>query len=780
MQLDPGAMQLPDQAPAPKTEKEASHDFKGDEQAKLDILAEAADDFRSVEDAESINRVYMLDDMRFRAASPDDNYQWPTEVIAARTMDATSARPCLTINKLPGHINQVTNDSRQSKPSIKVHPVDDDADVETAEVYQGMIRHVEYSSDADVAYDTALDNGVCAGVGYVRVLKDYCDETSFDQDLMIRRVRNPLTVFMDPNIQQPDGSDAQFCFVLEKMTEKAFKRQWPDKDPGMYTVPTGLAYWLTEGEVVVAEYWRVEHEEKTLYAWKDGSTSTDRKGPGRAVEQPTHTRRVDTRKVMFYKITAGEILEEIEWDGKYIPIARCVGNEYDVEGRLVVSGMVRTAKDAQRMYNYWASQEVEMLALAPKAPFVGAAGQFDGFETEWQQANVRSMPYLEYNPVVGEDNRAVPAPQRVMPPMPQAAILQAKMGSADDIKATTGQFDASLGAQSNETSGKAIIARQREGDVGTFHYGDNLARCIRFVGRILIDLIPKTYDTKRIARILGEDGSVDHVQLDPDLKGPPGADGAEAQPVASMPIPHPSGDPEMGEIGRIYNLGVGKYDVTVDVGPSYSTKRAEAAESMANFVQAVPAAMPIIGDLMVKNMDWPGADEISKRLRAMVPPQALAAGDLKPGQTAPPAGPQLDDQTKQDIASAHQHMTELTQQVQQLNQQLTQEKLKNADKGADIAAKHMQATIDAQGEKIDAMVKMFDAETRRMAVVNAGAQAAATHALNVSSQATGDALAVAGHQQGVAQADRAHGLATQASAREDMQATMPTDPKPAA
>jgi hypothetical protein len=212
-------------------------------------------------------------------------------------------------------------------------------------------------------------------------------------------------------------------------------------------------------------------------------------------------------KVKYCKINGYEILEERDWAGKYIPVVRIVGNEFEVDGRLYVSGLVRNAKDAQRMYNYWVSQEAEMLALAPKAPFIGYGGQFEGYENQWKTANTTNWPYLEVNPDVTDGQGAVlPLPARAQPPMASSGLLQAKAGASEDIKASTGQYNASLGMGSNERSGKAILARQREGDVGTYHYGDNLARGVRTCVRQLVDLIPKIYDTQRVARIIGVDG----------------------------------------------------------------------------------------------------------------------------------------------------------------------------------------------------------------------------------------------------------------------------------
>lgn len=759
-------------------DKKAPDDTKGKDEGEL--LAIALDQFAGVQDTESVNRGYQLDDMRFLAASPDDNYQWPAEVLTQRTSDPMSARPCLTLNKLPSHVNQVVNDARQNKPAIKIHPVDSEADVDTADMLSDFCRHIEYMSNADVAYGTAIANACGPGVGYVRVIKQYADDKSFNQELGIRRIKNPLSVFMGP-CNEPDGSDTGYVHILDKMSISEFKRRWSTHDPASWSqVPSSVAYWTTATDVVVDEWWNKEYSTKDMFLWDDGQITDNRDGHPHP-EVPRKERKVDTVQVMCRWITNGAILETYKWEGAFIPVARCLGNEYNIEGRDVISGMVRTAKDAQRMYNYWASQEVEMLALAPKAPFMVANGQIDGHENEWRQLNIRNYGYLQYNPTVeNADGQMVnvPAPARVQPPQVAQGIIQAKMGAADDIKAITGQFDASLGAQGNEKSGKAIIARQREGDVGTFHYADNQSLMIRFVGRIIIDLIPHVYDTAQTVRIVGEDGAIDMVQIDPEQQqasqpapaappqgsnvipfppggqaGQPGAPGQQppqlpqpgmpappsanpAAPAPGMPNALGGGDPQQpkpdfGKIKKIYNPGVGKYDVTVSTGPSFNTKRMEAADAMSNILQAVPELWHVFGDQAIRAMDWPGADKMARRMRATIPPNILQAEHLP--DDAPPQAPQIPDQVKADIASTHKHMTELAKQVQTLTAQVQQAtadkqqlqiKLQAAIADKQLqhqqqASDHVRSGADAMTERLDVTIKAFDAETRRIAAEKA-------------------------------------------------------------
>lgn len=597
--------------------------------ADADILATAKKRLQMSMDAFDESRQDELDDLKFRAGSPDNQWQWPQEVLTSRSTgngSTINARPCLTINKLPQHVLQITNQQRKDKPSGKVIPVDDKADIDVAEVFDGIVRHIEYISDADIAYDTACDHQVTAGEGYWRYITKYVDDQSFDQEILVQRIKNMFSVHMDPTIQDPCGSDAKWCLISQDMTKDEFEAAFPDKTPISQWGPQavgdqGMETWLTTKSVRIAEYFYIENEEKTLGEYPtvqgiiqggfymDGSVEAEYYK--RMGIKPKRTRKVQNPRVKWCKLNGNEILEKQEWAGKYIPVVRVIGNEFEIEGRTYISGIVRNAKDAQRMYNYWTSQEAEMLALAPKAPYVGAAGQFEGFEDKWKTANIQNYPYLEYNPTV-EEGLLVPPPQRTPPPLPQAGLIQAKMGAADDIKGTTGQYDPSLGADSQEKSGKAILAREKQTDNGTFHYQDNLGRAIRHGTRILVDLIPKIYDTQRVARIIGLDGDASQVKLNPD------------QPEAV--VTHK--DQETGAaIEKIYNLNVGKYDVAVSTGPGYATKRQEAVENMGLLIQTSPELWKVIGDLLVKNMDWPGAQEMSRRLRATIPPEVLAAGD---------------------------------------------------------------------------------------------------------------------------------------------------------
>ena len=651
-----------------------------------DILATARSRLTMALSAYSDSREDELDDLRFMAGSPDNQWQWPQDVLATRGSvqgQTVNARPCLTINKLPQHVRQVTNDQRQNRPSGKVIPVDDQADIEVAEVFDGIVRHIEYISDADVAYDTACDNQVTYGEGYFRILTEYCDEDTFDQDLRIGRIRNSFSVYMDPTIQDPCGSDAEWCFITEDIPKSDFERMYPDAEPISSIMARGvgdqaLNQWINKDTVRIAEYFYKEHSKATLNLYAGNQTAFSGSPEAKELEmlglQPIRKREVDVKRVKWVKTNGYEILEESEWPGKWIPVIRVIGNEFEVEGRMYVSGLVRNAKDAQRMYNYWVSQEAEMLALAPKAPFIGYGGQFEGYEQQWKTANTNNWPYLEINPDVTDGQGAVlPLPQRAAPPLAQTGLIQAKLGASDDIKATTGQYDSSLGATSNERSGRAILARERQGDTGTYHYVDNLARAVRYVTRQLVDLIPKIYDTQRIARIVGIDGEVSTVRIDPN------------QPQAVRRLMDEAGT----VIEKIYNPSVGKYDVAVTTGPSYMTKRQEAMDAMGQILQANPNLWQVAGDLFVKNMDWPGAQEIAQRLQKMIDPKLLA------------------DEEDPALQAANQQMEVMAQEMQMMQQMLQQ------------VQQSMEAR-EVQIKEFEAQVKAYNAETDRIKAVESG------------------------------------------------------------
>lgn len=614
-----------------------------------DILAEARAAFQLAADAEAENRREALDDLRFARLGE----QWPEQVRRARELEG---RACLTINRLPAFIRQVVNDARQNKPAISVHPVDSAADPETAEVFNGLIRHIEQSSDAEVAYDTALDFAVTCGLGYFRINTRYAGDDSFDQDLAIERVANPFAVYGDPESTAADSGDWNTAFVVDSLPKAAFDVRWKGAEACDWAADDGGQAGGGRGEgerVRVAEYWRRERVSRIVLALSDGQVVEE--GVYKAqkamfdalgVKVVGRPRTVASHKVVQRILSGAEVLETVDWAGRFIPIVPVYGEELMVDGRRRLRSLVRDAKDPQRMFNYWRTASTELVALAPKAPFIGRRGAFETDAAKWATANVQTHAYIEYD---GPD-----PPMRQGFAGPPAGALQEALNASDDMKSIMGLFDASLGARSNETSGRAIMARQREGDTSTFHYIDNLSRAIRHAGRILLDLIPKVYGTARVVRVLGPDGAAQSVGV------APGGKAAET----------------LKAVGRIYDLAAGRYDLVVRSGPSFTSRREEAATQMIELIRAYPAAAPLLGDLLARNLDWPGADEIAGRLAALLPPVVKGA--------AP------------EVQQAQAQLAQLAQAL-------------NAAK-AEIAALKQDRAHEARKLEIEA----FEAETNRM------------------------------------------------------------------
>jgi len=571
--------------------------------SKADILVDAKEAFKRAADAERDNREAARDDIRFARLGE----QWPDAIVRQRQLEG---RPCLTINRLPAFIRQVVNDARQVKPSVKVHPVDSSADPETAEIFDGLIRHIEYASNADVAYDTAIESAVGMGFGYWRVGLDHADSDTFDLDIRIDRVADPFTIYGDPESAASDSSDWNSAFVVERMRKNAFEAAWRgakaiDWSAGGYD---GLDHpWIDDDRVMVAEWWTREPATKTLVRLTNGTVVDESRltEPQFAAGIELGSLRVDEsirpRKVKAWKVkqrilTGAEVLEETEWKGRYIPIVPVYGDEVNLDGRRHFRSLIRDAKDAQRMFNYWRTTSTELVALAPRVPFIGPKGSFATDAEKWATINTQSHAFVEY------DDKGVPPQRQPLASGPAGGALQEALNASDDMKAIMGLYDASLGAQSNETSGRAILARMREGDVSTFHFIDNMARAIRHTGRILLDLIPHVYSEARIVRVIGEDGEQRLIPINQAA--------AEQDPSSA----------QRGEaITRMHDVRIGKYDLTVTTGPSFTTRREEAAVQMTEMIRAFPQIAPVIGDLVAKHLDWPGADEIAKRLKAMAP-----------------------------------------------------------------------------------------------------------------------------------------------------------------
>ncbi len=621
-----------------------------DKSKDADLLARARKRFERCVAYEADNRKAALDDLKFKAGE-----QWPPDVVTQRNLDN---RPCLTINKMPTFVHQVTNDLRENRPGINVSPVGDKGDIEVAKMNRGLIRAIERDCHADIAYDTASDGAVSNGLGHVRILTEYESPTSFNQVIKIARIRNPFTVYRDPDHQEPDSSDCKFGFISEMIPRDEFKAQWPEADPVNWDL-TGagesMRNWVDRDNVRVAEYFEIESKKRMLVqlsngyvGWEDDLSDEAQHMLDSGVVDIVNERESEEKKWKWYKLTVNEILEDKDWPGQWFPVASCIGDEIDIEGKVKYSGVIRNAKDAQRMYNYSATAEVELVALAPKAPFVVAEGQIEGYEQQWKQANTKSFPYLQYRPQ-SVDGKPAPPPQRQpMVTAPQGWEV-IKQGASQDMMATTGvRFDPSQGNRIDE-SGIAQREFRRTGDLTSFHYADNMARMLRHVGAMLIDLIPVVYDTRRICMILREDGTEEQIQIDPNA-----------------PKPMTEGThPATGKKMKIFNPTYGKYGVTVTIGPSYATKRIEAAENMMAFAKAMPGVAGMIADLIAKSMDWPGSEEIAARLAKVIAMQhpGLMTANIKDVPPQVQAVLQsMEAQIKQMVMERQQMLKALTDQ----------------------------------------------------------------------------------------------------------------------
>jgi hypothetical protein len=628
------------------------------------VLQRARKRFAAAKAAWDENRRWYREDIEFALMGK----QWPDEAIALRGKD----RPMLVINRIPSFARQVVNDARQNKPSIKVRPADSQADPHTADIYNGLIRNIEQSSNAEVAYDTALESAVYGGFGFFRVDVDYSADDTFDKDLHIERIANALTVYPDPRGEAADSSDWRYCFVTELVPREEFEATYGDAaDAHDWTADGDAgddADWYEDDCIRVAEYWeRVEVMRPVVLLSTGeviGRDEYDKQpelwGGAQVVEQ----REVRSFKVRHYVLTGTAVLEEQEWAGRYIPIIPVWGVEVIDEGKRRFRSMTREVADAQRMYNYWRSAATELVALAPKAPWIGPVGSFDS-DPNWKTANTGTHQYLEYDPQPGQ-----PGPQRQPFAGVPAGALQEALSASDDMKAIVGIYDASLGARSNETSGRAILARQREGDVSNFHWIDNLSRAIRHAGRVLIDLIPAVYDRERIVRVLGEDGSPRTVAINgPDPDDP-------TRPV--------------------YELARGTYDLTVDVGPAYTTKRDEAANFILETMRANPATAPLLMDVLARNLDIPEADTVAKRFKAMLPPPIAA---LEQQQEA--GGKPSEEFLAQQLAQAQMQLQQMQQAMQQMQQQQAAEMQK-----VEIERQKAAAEIQLEREKTAAEIEL--------------------------------------------------------------------------
>ena len=632
----------------------------------------ARDRFKLVATAESKCRKEALDDLEFSVGN-----QWPQQILTQRQLDG---RPCLTMNRLPQFIRQVTNEQRQQRPAIQINPIGDGADVDTAQVYEGIIRHIERLSHAEEAYDIGCDYMVRIGFGYWRIITDWIAPEVEDQEIYIVPIDNPFTVYLDPTNKRDPG----WGFIIEDLLAEEFKRQF-----GESKYATGTA--------TLQDYESIGDTPANWASTIEGQPSI-RIAEYFWVEKSRGDKGRETRQVHWSKISGLDILDEKRWSGRYIPIVKIYGDDLTVNGERHIAGLVRYAKDPQRAYNYWLSAATERIALAPKAPWIVAEGQLEGVEEIWRQSNYRNQAFLTYKQVDVGGKPAPPPTRNVVEPGIQGMTEMLQLATMD-MQATTGLNDANLGRPKPDESGKAVLARQKQGDIATLNYSENLARGIEDTGTIILDLIPKVYTSARIQRIIKPDTTVTHV-------GIYNSKNSETREEAEKAIDNP-------DIKKIYDIGTGRYDVGVSVGPSYQAKRQEAVASQMALVQAFPEVFTVIGDQIVRNMDWPGAQEIADRLKKMLPPQLQDEGDGDPETKLM--------QTQQQLAQMSQQHQLLTQKLQEATQII---QTKQVEQQAKLQVAQMQE------ESRQAIVKMQEATKLAVAQINASKDANQSFAEN--------------------------------------------------
>lgn len=558
-----------------------------------DIVRQAVERYQQGIDGDRENRDRDEEDRRFYKGE-----QWSDADKRAR-----GNRPTLNINRLPQFVKQITGEMRQNKPAIRVLPVDDQTDPKLAEVYSAIIRHIESQSDAHRIYSKAGEQAVIGGIGWFRLLTDYAGDKSFDQEIKVKHVRNPLSVVRDPGAVELTCCDMSWAIVSELLTEEAFRAKYPKASLSGFATDDTYSHWRTDNTVRVAEYWVREPYERELFLLSDGSTryGDDAIDPMAMFGlEIVNRRKVTAHKVKCYKITALEVLEEFDWAGSYIPLVPVVGEEVEVGDEVFRHGLIHHARDSQRSYLFARSAMIEHIASQPKTPWLVTTGMVKNHKAMWENANNGNPSVLLFDP---DPMAPGLTPRREQPPTFADAWYQEAMVADGDMKATTGIYDASLGKQSNETSGVAIRARDSQGETGSFVYVDNLSAAIRHAGKMMLELIPEIYTGERVIRLMGEDGAIEGYER-----------------INTM-LPD----------GNVWNdISVGQFDLEVTTGPAFATKRQEAAERMMSLVQSVPAIGQIGADMIVKALDMPYGDKLADRLAiALVPPGMDADVDKK-------------------------------------------------------------------------------------------------------------------------------------------------------
>jgi hypothetical protein len=657
------------------------------------IVEVAKDRYDRASDFYSPNRMLALEDTRFAMGDSDNGWQWPAEIYRDRSN--VNKKPCLTINTTAQHCNQIINNIRQNRPAARVLPVDNGADKKTAEILAGMIRSTQSVSTADTAHDLAAEHAIYGGEGYWRVVTEYESHDSFNQIILIKAIPNPRLVFIDPDAIEPDRSDAKWGFVFEDIPRAKCEEEYPDLDCTSWgnQDPRG---WVQKDMIRRAEYFWCEYIADKLYQLENGAVVLESDLPegakvyGKSLNVAgqmigiLNERATKRKQWKWCKLVGGsdKPIEERDWPGSYLPIITVVGKELNVDGQIIRKGIVRDLKDSARMVNYSYSAAVETLALQNKVPYLASAEAIEGFESIWGAANLDNRAYLPWNEY-DEQNRQISMPKRQEPATMPAAQVQMLQLSTEQMRAASGQQNANFGIKSEAQSGIGIQRLKVQGETATFHFPDNLVRALKYEAKVLIDLYPKVLDTKQIVRMLGLDGVDKKAMLDPDLT---------AAYVESTEK----------DIEGIFNPNVGKYDVTIDTGPSFQTQRQEASAAMTEIASKDPAFMQIAGDLYWRNMDVPGSDELAKRYEKILPPALQEDG----GDQVAMLGQKL-QAAEQTVMQAKELVSAMNKEIQSLTAKA------NAEKTKIITAGMAQETAQEKQED-EHNVKVYQAETERL------------------------------------------------------------------
>lgn len=602
--------------------------------------------------------------------------QWDA---TARKERAEAKRPCVTINKIAGFVHQQTNALRANKMTLNAIPVDD-SDVGKAEIQDAMLEYVLKSSRADIATDWAGGRAIMGGFGFYRVTTEYESNLSFNQDIKVKRIENPLSTYLSPEIKCPYGSDASEAITGEWMSKADFKRQFDGKEAVSADDITELTDWQSEDTVFVAEYYRIDYVDDTLYLLEDGTTILKSKvdeyegDPNLVI---ANQRKTQTKKVMWYKCSRDEVLEQTEIKADYIPIILVVGDEQWVNDKRYWKSLISNAKDPQIIYNYARTLQLEQLQKAGNRPWVADGRSIEGYESFWEDASNPNMQYLPYNST-DENNNPLAPPFMASVYQGSPDLMREAMTANDEIKGTTNINDATLGNQSNETSGRAIMARQRQSDQGNFHFLDNFKRAYEHLGRVLLSMIPNYYDTQRVLRITQDDEVFKTIVINV----------AEDSPLIQK-YEKELKNAELGINGMYNDVTVGKYDIRIAAGADYNTQREEAREVLIELGRAYPQLMEISGDLIIRAFDFPDADKIADRLKMLLPAQLK--GDEE-GEA-----PQIPPELQQQIMQMQQQMQQAEQALQQMSQEL---KDKSADRELELLKAEIKAESDIEVAKI--------------------------------------------------------------------------------